>query len=213
MGVVTAGPRGPSPPPSARAGGGGGLQVHWRLVPPPPPGSLSGEPVTDPPSGTTAPAENGRWSPPPCCPWARGETGSRSAERPCLRGLASGLRASLRKQDQGPDPRSGLRSAPTWRGPGYLCTSFWTQMLAAHRGRLRGRGWGLPCLPPSHPPCWAPWPSPPSPGPRRPGLARCPPVPTPTLGEALSPGEETTAVGGGGTSFSRQYQVPAQVPC
>lgn len=37
----------------------------------------------------------------------------------------------------------------------------------------------------------------------------CYPYADPGLGEAPAPGEETTAAGGGGLPFSRQYQVPA----
>lgn len=135
VGVVTRGGRGaggpghvlggPSPSPSARAGGGAGSPGAPGIGASPCPSGLSREAVTDPPSGTTAPAENGRWSSPPRCPRARQETRSCSAERPCLRGPASGLRASLRKQDQGPGPQSGLRSAPTWRGLGHPSKSSW----------------------------------------------------------------------------------------
>lgn len=40
---------------------------------------------------------------------------------------------------------------------------------------MRGRDWGLPCLPLSRPPFWAPWPSPPSPAPVASGGGRLPP--------------------------------------
>ena len=103
--------------------------------------------MTDPPSRTTAPAENGRWSPPPRCPRARRETGSRSAERPCLRGLASGLRVSLRKQDQGLDPRGGLRSAPTWSGAGVSVHKLLDTDACCTRRQAAQAGLGSP-LPP-----------------------------------------------------------------
>lgn len=48
-------------------------------------------------------------------------------------------------------------------------------MPVANGGRVRGRDWGLPCLPLSRPPFWAPWPSPPSPAPVASGGGRLPP--------------------------------------
>lgn len=199
-----AGPRGPSPSPSARAGGGGGVSRcagGWCL--PRPWGNLSGDPVTDP----TSPCRE--WEVVTATPLPSGTSGNWKPQCRAALPQRPGFWARGGPKEAGP----GSRSAPTGRGAGVPAHELLdTDACCTWRQSSLG-DWGLPGLPLSRPPCWAPWPSPPAPGPRRPGVAGYPPAPTPTLGEALAPGEETTAAGGGGSSFSRQYQVPAQVPC